>query len=69
MNNVYKVTVVGRRLLPATGVKKDVEIRVANVNEDGVVTLSAVQARIGVPLTASLTDPDGGVTNVTWQWL
>ena len=38
------------------------------MNEDGTVTFSAVQPRVGVPLTASFTDIDGGVSNVTWQW-
>ena len=44
--------------------EKDVEVRVTNVDEPGTVTLSALQARVGVPLTAKLTDPDGGVHNV-----
>ena len=47
---------------------EDVEVKVTNVNEDGTVTLSAVQPRVGVPLTASLTDIDGPVTGVKWQW-
>ena len=38
------------------------------MDEVGTVTFSAVQPRVGVPLTASLTDIDGGVSNVTWQW-
>ena len=38
------------------------------MNEDGTVTLSAVQPRVGVSLTASLTDIDGGVSDVKWQW-
>ena len=47
---------------------KDVEVKVTNVNEDGTVTLSAVQPRVGVSLTARLTDIDGPVTGVKWQW-
>ena len=42
-------------------------ITVTNVEEPGTVTLSA-QLQVGVELTASLTDPDGGVTGVEWQW-
>ena len=38
------------------------------MKEDGTVTLSAVQPRVGVSLTASLTDIDGPVTGVKWQW-
>ena len=48
--------------------RRDVTVTVTNVNEEGVVTLSAVQPRIGVPITASLTDPDGEISNVTWLW-
>ena len=32
------------------------------------MTLSAVQPRVGVAVTASLTDIDGAVSGVTWQW-
>ncbi len=34
----------------------------------GTVTLSAAQPRVDTPLTATLTDPDGGVSGVTWSW-
>ena len=47
---------------------RDVEVKVTNVNEDGTVTLSTIQPRVGVSLTASLTDIDGPVTAVKWQW-
>ena len=73
-NNVYNVTVVatdngvdddGKNKMTAT---RAVTIMVTNVEEDGTVTLSAQQPKIGVPLTASVTDLDGPVTNVTWKW-
>ena len=32
------------------------------------MTLSALRPRVGIPLTAVLTDPDGGVTDVGWVW-
>ena len=35
---------------------------------EGVVSLSAEQPEMGIPMTASLTDADGGVTGTTWQW-
>ena len=38
------------------------------INPPGVVTITPEDAEVGTPLTASVTDPDGGVTNVTWQW-
>ncbi len=67
-DNVYEVTVVvtdGEEQCRSRGT---VTVKVTNVDEDGTVTLSALQPRVGVALTASLTDPDGGVTGVTWQW-
>ena len=49
---------------------QDVTISVTNVNEPGTVALSTdtgvVQAR--VETTAALTDPDGSVGDLTWQW-
>ena len=45
-----------------------VTISIENVDEAGTVTLSTNNPRARVPLTARLTDPDGRVTGVTWQW-
>ena len=45
-----------------------VTINVINEDEDGAVTLSPSSPRARVPMTARLTDPDGGVTGTTWQW-
>ena len=45
-----------------------VPVEVLAVASNGVVTLSPSQPEVGVDITASLTDPDGGVTGVTWQW-
>ena len=42
-------------------------IAVTNVDETGTVTLSATPAT-GAAVTASLTDPDGEVTQVSWRW-
>ena len=66
-DNTYELTVGAK---DADGIRgtRDVEVKVTNVNEDGTVTLSAVQPRVGVSLTASLTDIDGPVSGVTWQW-
>ena len=38
------------------------------INPPGVVTITPEEAQISTELTASLTDEDGGVTNVRWQW-
>ena len=65
-DNVYEVTVQASdgRL---TGMRK-VKVTVENANEEGVVTLSKTQPRVGIAVTASLTDPDGSISSLTWQW-
>ena len=71
-DNVYNVTVVATDDGMGVGEKmtamRDVVIMVTNVAEDGTVTLSAQQPKIGVGLTAGVTDIDGGVTDITWKW-
>ena len=32
------------------------------------MTLSKTQPRVGIAVTASLTDPDGSISSLTWQW-
>ena len=66
-DNVYEVTVAATDTDSNRG-EKSAKVKIANVNEDGTVTLSAVQPRVGVSLTASLTDIDGAVSDVKWQW-
>ena len=34
----------------------------------GTVALSSTQPRVDTSLTATLTDPDGSITNISWQW-
>ena len=79
-DNVYMVTVVvtdagidGKNKMSA---EREVVVTVTNVDEpiDGnvlgnpVVTLSSLQPKVGVPLTATLSDPDGGEKDIEWQW-
>ena len=45
-----------------------VTINVTNVNEDGTVNLSMTQPSVRTEITATLTDPDGGVTGESWVW-
>ena len=45
-----------------------VTINVTNLDETGMVSLSTSQPQLGVSVTATLTDPDGGITGQTWQW-
>ena len=65
--NMYEVTVQATDADRRMGTKP-VTVEVTNVDEPGVVTLSARQPMAGVLLTATLTDPDGTTTNVEWQW-
>ena len=74
-NNVYQFTLQVSDAKSATGdpdpaidATLDVTVTVTNVGEVGEITVSPGPARVGVGLTASLSDPDGGVTNLTWQW-
>ena len=66
-DNVYEVTVEATDAVGYTGTK-DVKVTVTNAEEPGTVTMSQRRPRVGVPITASVTDPDGDVSNITWQW-
>ena len=66
-DNVYEVTVEATDGVSNTGTR-NVKITVTNEDEDGTVTMSQLQPRVGVAITASVTDLDGDVSNVTWQW-
>ena len=45
-----------------------VEVNVIDVEEDGIVDLLWDQPQVGTPIVASVSDPDGDVSGVTWQW-
>ena len=45
-----------------------VTITVTDVEETGVVALAQATPRVDTEVTASVTDPDGSVSAVTWQW-
>ena len=53
---------------PTIDATRSASVFVMDVEEDGVVTLSAVEPETGTPLTATLEDGDGGVTGEMWQW-
>ena len=65
--STYSVVVTAADPSGATGTIS-VTINVTNVDEAGAVTLSSTQPQEGAELTASLTDPDGSVSNESWQW-
>ena len=66
-NNVYNVTVVATDSDRQTA-SRNVAVTLTNVEENGTVTLDRVQPEVGSAITATLSDPDGGVSGVTWQW-
>ena len=41
---------------------------VTNEDEAGAVALSLSEPDVDVPITASLTDPDGGLDRIVWSW-
>ena len=45
-----------------------VSVTIINEGEPGGLILSAAQPRVGSPLVAVLTDPDGVVGEVEWVW-
>ena len=67
-NNEYQVTVQASDGGQSTTAQKPITVTVLNVDEPGTVTLSTVQPKDGVAVTATLTDPDGNVTDALWQW-
>ena len=70
-DNTYAVTVVATDA-DGMATNKEVTVEVTNVDEDGTVTLSALQPAPGVNFTATLTDIDNGSEDLTagaaWQW-
>ncbi|HCB34046.1 MAG TPA: hypothetical protein DEP69_02410, partial [Acidimicrobiaceae bacterium] len=69
-DNVYNVVITATDDgdLPLSD-ELTVTVTVTNVEEAGVVTITPSDVpQVGVRLTASLTDPDGGVEGITWQW-
>ena len=45
-----------------------VSILVTNQDDPGVLTPSAPTPRVDQPYSAAVTDPDGGVSGLAWQW-
>lgn len=69
-NNTYIVAVTatsgtGDRELTAS---QTITVTVTNVNEDGAVAFDSDSPQVGTSLTATLSDPDGGVADLTWTW-
>ena len=67
-DNPYTIVVLARDIT-AESSKITVTITATNVQEAGSITLSpAGTPKTGTPITATLSDPDGGVSQVRWRW-
>ncbi len=66
-DNVYEITVVAWDEDWEIG-SREVTIRVANSDDPGMITLSHITPQVGTPITATLNDPDGVSTTITWTW-
>ncbi len=69
-DNTYKVTVMATHMAYGQTYMAEqmVTVTVTNVDEMGMVSLSSMSPSVGTEITAMLTDPDGGVSDTTWQW-
>ena len=65
-DNVYEVTIQASAGTDAGTL--DVAITVTNVDEEGRIILSPPPPVVGEGLTPTLSDPDGNVCELTWQW-
>ena len=65
--DTYTVTV---RVEDPAGRRDNVAVTIAVTNEDeaGTVSLTSEDPQVGTGLTASVTDPDGSVSSITWLW-
>ena len=65
-DNRYEITVVAR----AGNVRDelDVTVDVLNADEEGAVALSPTRVNVGARITATLTDPDGTTSQISWDW-
>ena len=67
-DNVYEVTLVVTDS-KGNSDEQDVTVKVTNIEEDGEITFSTLQPRVGFPVAATLTDPDiVTADSVSWQW-
>ena len=66
-DNVYNVTVEAKDSDDNVA-SRDVTITLENEDDPGKVTLSSIQPEAGSEIRAELTDPDGRVTGIDWQW-
>ena len=75
IDNNYQITVSATEMraganapLPAKRTDLELTVIVGNADDTGAVTLQWLQPEVGTLITATLTDPDGGITNAIWKW-
>ena len=66
-DNIYEVTITVEDSDGAMG-QKSIRITVHNVNEKGKLVLTPEQPDDGMPVIATLTDPDGVLSVTDWTW-
>ena len=47
---------------------RDVAVEITNVEERGLITVSSLNPRRGVKITATVTDADKPITSINWEW-
>ena len=67
-DGTYEVTVQVGGDAQAALAEATLRVTLDNVDEPAVITLSTTQPQVGRALTATLTDPDGTVSGITWAW-
>ena len=66
-DNVYEVTITVQDSAGAMGTR-NVRVTVMNVDEAGKFVLSPEQPDDGMPVVATISDPDGVVSITNWAW-
>ena len=72
-DDAYNVTVRATEMSPVGGgpaksAELDVMVVITNVDEKGQAEVRWLQPEVGTPTTATLTDPDRGITGEGWRW-
>ena len=65
-NNVYEVTLAASG--GARTARANVRVQVVDADDFGFVVLSPAQPVVGAAVTATLSDPDGAVSDAVWTW-
>ena len=75
IDNNYQITVSATEMraganapLPAKRTDLKLTVIVGNADDTGAVTLQWLQPEVDTPIMATLTDPDGGITDTDWTW-